>query len=289
MRVTVRAPATVANLGPGFDALAMALDMWCEFVVDDEAEPGIFAEGEEAEALPRDASNLAFRAITYLARESGRALPPVRLVCRGVIPLERGLGSSAAAVVGGLVAADRLLGTALPPDRLLELAADLEGHADNAAACLRGGIALAWLSDRGWRAERLEPSPELRPLLLVPSAERVATDEARRVLPRSVPHAVAAFTAGRAALLVLALTRRPNLLGAALEDRLHQPYRLPLAPAARALFEDLREAGIPVCVAGSGPALLAFEGPGVAVWPLGEGWTVLRPAPATAGATARVD
>jgi homoserine kinase len=284
VRLTVTAPATVANLGSGFDALALAVDLANEVVADTDAEPAVVVEGEGRDELPRDASNLVFRAMTYLARETGRPLPRMALRCVNRVPLQRGLGSSAAAVVAGLVLADRLLGTGLDRDRLLEVAIDIEGHPDNVSACLRGGLVLAYLSRHGWRAERLDAHPALRPVLLVPVDERVATEDARRVLPREVPLGDAAFNVGRAALAVLALTARPDLLGEALEDRLHQSRRLALAPAARALFEDLRQRSIPVCVAGSGPSLVVFEVGSSPLPELGPGWRVLRPAVSAAGA-----
>jgi homoserine kinase len=287
MPLVVGAPATVANLGPGFDALALAVDLWNEVEADTDAAPAVSVEGEGAGELPEDASNLVFRAMAWLAREAGGSLPPLALRCRNRIPLERGLGSSAAAVVSGLVLADRLLGTALDPDRLLEVAVDIEGHPDNVAACLRGGAVVAYLSRSGWRAERLAPHPVLRLAVLIPEHERLPTADARRVLPREVPLADAAFNLGRAALAVLALTERPALLPEALEDRLHQQRRLPLVPGARALFEELRAAGLPVCVAGAGPALLAFESEGFLVPDLGPGWRVLRLQPAAAGADVR--
>lgn len=283
----VRAPATVANLGPGFDALALAVDLRNEVEADIDAAPAVTVDGEGAGELPEDASNLVFRAMAWLARETGGSLPPFALRCRNRIPLERGLGSSAAAVVSGLVLADRLLGTALDPDRLLQVAVDIEGHPDNVAACLRGGAVLAYLSRSGWRAERLAPHQDLRLAVLVPEHERLPTADARRVLPREVPLADAAFNLGRAALAVLALTERPDLLPEALEDRLHQQRRLPLVPGARAMFEDLRAAGVPVCVAGAGPALLAFESDGLTVPDLGPGWRVLRLQPAPVGADVR--
>jgi homoserine kinase len=276
VRLVARVPATVANLGPGFDALALAVDLANEVVLDTEAPPAVGVEGEGKGELPEDASNLVFRAMAYLAREAGGTLPPFGLRCVNRIPLERGLGSSAAAVVAGLLLAHRVLGTGLDRDRLLEVAVDLEGHPDNVAACLRGGLAIAYLSRDGWRAEHLHPHPGLRPVLLVPEHERLPTADARRVLPRELALADAAFNAGRAALAVVALTQRPDLLGDALDDRLHQNRRLPLVPAARAVFEDLRAAGIPVCVAGAGPSLLAFESEGRRVPDLGPSWGCLR-------------
>jgi homoserine kinase len=285
MPFTVRVPATAANLGPGFDVLALALDLWNEIEVDLDAAPAVEVAGEGMGELPEDASNLVFRSMTYLAREAGGSFPPFALRCTNRIPLERGLGSSAAAVVAGLVAADRLLDAGLDADRFLEVAVDIEGHPDNVAGCLRGGLVLAYLSNAGWRAERLDPHPSLRPVLLVPEHERLATADARRVLPREVPLADAAFNAGRSALAVVALTERPELLRTALEDRLHQPRRLPLVPAARAVFEELRQAGIPVCVAGAGPSLLAFESEGATVPDLGPSWRMLRLRVSSGGAS----
>lgn len=284
MRLTARVPATVANLGPGFDALGLAVDLANEIVLDTEEEPRVAVEGEGAGELPEDATNLVFRTMAYLAREAGGSLPPFGLRCQNAIPLERGLGSSAAAVVAGLLLADRLLGSDLDADRLLEVAVDLEGHPDNVAACLRGGLVVAYLAQGGWRAERLDLHPALRPVLLIPEHERLPTANARRVLPQQVPIGDAAFNAARVALAVVALTDRPALLMDALEDRLHQDRRLELVPASRALFHDLRDGGFPVCVAGAGPSLLVFEPDDRWVPELGPGWRVLRTGPASSGA-----
>lgn len=275
MRLSVRVPATVANVGPGFDCMALAVDLHNEVILDTEAPPGVVVEGEGAGELPDGPSNLIVRAMVHLAQQAGGRLPPVGLTCRNRIPLQRGLGSSASAVVAGLLLGRRLLGASLAEDGLLEMAVDLEGHADNVAAALHGGVVLAYLGAEGWRVERLEASPALRPVLLVPLEERVATDEARRVLTTEVARAAASFNSARAALLVLALTTRPELLPEALEDRLHQQARLRLAPSSRALFADLREAGVPVCVAGSGPTLLAFDDGRHRLPDLGPGWRTM--------------
>jgi homoserine kinase len=173
--------------------------------------------------------------------------------------------------------ADRLLGADLSSDGLLERAIELEGHADNAAAALLGGVAIAYPTQAGWRAERLEPAAELRPVVLVSETERVSTDRARDVLEPQVDRTDASFNAARTALLTLALTSRPDLLPAALEDRLHQAARLELAPASKRLFHELASAGVPVCVAGSGPTLLAFETASAQVPDPGPGWRVFRP------------
>ncbi len=295
MRLRVRAPATAANLGPGFDCFGLALGLANEFVLDAEAAPGVEVRGEGAGELPADGSNLVVTALERVAREAGRGgdVPPFRLVCENGIPLARGLGSSASAVAAGVLLADRLLGLGMDPAALLEAAVAVEGHPDNVAACLRGGLVLVYRAaapgsgpgTAGWRAESLSPHPDLRPVALVPEGERLSTDEARRVLPATVPFEDAVFNASRAALAVAALTRDPGLLAEALQDRLHQPHRLPLVPGARALFERLRAEAIPVCVSGSGPTLLAFESPGRPVPDPGAGWRALRPGVSLDGAT----
>jgi homoserine kinase len=285
LRVTARVPATVANLGPGFDSFGLALSLYNEIEVDTDAEPGVLIEGEGADELPRDGSNLVVRAMQAFAIDVGRELPPLSIKCTNAIPLERGLGSSAAAAVGGLLLADRLLGVAVDRTELLRLATALEGHADNSAAALSGGLAVAYLTDDGWRAERVDPTSSLRPVVLISERERMGTEAARRSLPDDVALEDAIFNASRAGLLILALTVRPELLGAAVEDRLHQEARLGLAPAAAELFGRLRHAGVPVCVAGSGPTLLAFESEQASVPDPGDGWRLLRVEVAPEGAT----
>ena len=217
------------------------------------------------------------RALDEVTRRAGGPARPYRLSCRNGIPLQRGLGSSAAAVVAGVLLADRLHGLGLAADELLTLAADLEGHADNVAAGLLGGLTVAYRAADRWRAVRLDPSPDLVPVVLVPGGARTATHEARAVLPASVPFEDAAHALGRAALAVVALTARPELLGDALDDRLHEPARLGLAPASAVLLARLRGAGIPACLAGSGPSLLAFDRAGRPVPDPGPAWTTLRP------------
>jgi homoserine kinase len=263
----------------------MALDLYNEVEIDTEASPNVAVEGEGAGELPLDASNLIFRAMAYLTSQTGAALPPFAMRCVNRIPLERGLGSSSAAVVAGVVLADALGGTELTEDRLLQIAVDVEGHADNVSPALRGGCVVAYLSRDGWRAERIPVSADLRPVVLVPLEERMPTSEARRVLPLKVPREDAWFNAGRAALLTIALTGREDLLAEALEDKLHQQVRLPLVPGARAVFQELRDRGIPVCVSGAGPSLLAFETSRGAVLDPGPGWIVHRLSVSSEGAT----
>lgn len=287
MALLARAPATVANLGPGFDSLALALDLWNEVRVDLDAEPAVEVRGEGEGELPSDASNLVVTTMRSVMEGSGSSLPPMRVSCTNRIPLERGLGSSAAAVVTGLLLGHRLLGEPWEPDRLLRMAVDVEGHADNVAACLRGGAVVAYRSGSGWQAAPISIHPDLRPVALVPEHERLPTADARLALPRDVPLEDAAFNAGRSALAVLALSERPDLLEVALDDRLHQERRLSMVPASRALFDELREAGIPVCVAGAGPSLLAFERDEQLVPEPGPGWRALRVQTAGRGADVR--
>ncbi len=279
MRLTARVPATSANLGPGFDCFGLALDLWNDVVIDTEGDPGVTWEGEGADELPTDGSDLVSRAMAHAARAGGAPLPPLAL--RGVnrIPLERGLGSSAAATVVGIAVADRLLGLGFEPEETLELAGELEGHPDNAAAAIAGGFTLAF----GDGVIRLDAHPSLNPIALIPLDIRLSTSEARAALLDVVGRPEAVFNAGHAAATVVALTSEPALLTQTLRDRLHQEARLALVPEVKTVFDDLTRAGIPVCVSGAGPTLLAFELPGTPVPDLGERWRILRLAVAPTG------
>jgi homoserine kinase len=272
VRLRVRVPATSANLGPGFDCFGLALDLCNEVLVDDSGS-GVSWEGEGAAELPLDGSDAISAAARAVARQAGSELAPFSLRGENRIPLARGLGSSAAATVAGVAIADRLLGLSLDPSEVVRRAASLEGHPDNVAAATLGGLTLAYESG----VIRLEPSPELRPVVLVPNGLRLATAEARAALPETISRADAVFTLGRAAVAVVALTSDPTLLPEALKDRVHQPYRLPLVPEADALFRRLVGAGVAVCVSGAGPSLLAFDLPDAPVPEPPPGWRTLRP------------
>ncbi len=272
MRLRARVPATSANLGPGFDCFGLALDLCNEVTVDTEAEPAVTWEGEGADELPTDGTDMVSRAMSHTARAGGALLPAIALHGLNRIPLERGLGSSAAAGVAGIELADRLLELRLEREEVLELAGELEGHPDNAAAAIAGGLTLAF----GDGIVRLDPHPGLRPVVLVPMRIRLPTASAREALPAEVPLPDAVYNAGHAAAAVIALTGRPALLARALGDRLHQDARLALVPQVRAVFDELRERGVPVCVSGAGPALLAFEVGGLEVPDLGPEWRILR-------------
>jgi homoserine kinase len=262
--VRIRVPASSANLGPGFDTLALALSRYDE-VLASTADDGLVVEvaGEGAGEVPLDERHLVVRAMREAFKAFGETPPGLRLRCTNHIPHGRGLGSSAAASVAGAVAAGALLGRELEPDRelLLQVAAAMDGHADNAAASLLGGFVVAW-SYRGnngdaYGAARLEPHAELRPVALIP-AEESSTAMTRRLLPETVPLSDAAFTASRTALGVCAFTSRPELLFAATEDRLHQPYRRPAYPASLQLVDQLRGRGVPAVISGAGPTVLAL-------------------------------
>lgn len=258
--VTVRAPASSANLGPGYDSFGLALARFDE-VTGTVTGGGlrVTATGNGAGALPTDESHLVVRAARAAFDRLGGQPAGLHVDCRNRIPHGRGLGSSAAAIVSGILLARAL--TVDGPELLddagaLALATELEGHPDNVAACLLGGGTVAWLEDGVGRAARFSPSGVL-PVLLVPE-QRSATSAARAALPGIVPHADAAFNAGRAGLLVLALTGRPDLLFAATEDRLHQRYRASGIPETAQLVDRLRATGLPAMVSGAGPSVLVL-------------------------------
>src|SRR6266508_2983203 len=238
--VRVRAPATSANLGPAFDAAGLAIDWWDEL----EAVPGpadaIQVSGEQAELLPTGPDSLVAVAMRRLAAEAGTRLPPLHLSLVKGFPLGRGFGSSAAA-------------------DLLALACELEGHPDNVAPCLHGGATVAWMEDGRPRQRAAPLHPDLVAVALVAPAP-MPTTEARRLLPERVPFQVAVHTAGRAALLPLALAGDTELLLPATEDLLHQPWRLARTPVAARLLELLRDRGHAAFVSGAGPSLLVLCG-----------------------------
>ncbi|HEU5035046.1 MAG TPA: homoserine kinase [Mycobacteriales bacterium] len=256
----IRVPATSANLGPGFDALGLALSLYDDVVVR-VTESGLTVDvaGMGAATVARNARNLVVRAMRATFDRLGGQPRGLEVVCANRIPHGRGLGSSAAAIVGGVVAARALVvggAERMSDDEVLQLATDLEGHPDNVAACLRGGLTLSWTDDVA-RAVDLPVSAELAPVVFVPGTSS-STKATRRLLPATVPHRDAAHSAARSALLVTALRERLDLLLPATEDRLHQPYRAPAMPRSAALVGELRDAGVPAVVSGAGPTVLAF-------------------------------
>ncbi|MBI3687645.1 MAG: homoserine kinase [Actinobacteria bacterium] len=259
--VRVRVPATSANLGPGFDALGLALTLYDDVVVT-VVDAGLHVDvaGEGVDQVPRSERHLVVRSLRAGFELLGGQPPGVQVVCANRIPHGRGLGSSAAAIVAGLVAARALVPGAaevLDDATLLRRATELEGHPDNVAACLRGGLSIAWVDETGPRVASPVPDRSLRPVAFVPPT-RASTARVRRLLPESVPHLDAARNAGRAALLVHALTTAPELLLAATEDWLHQRYRVSAMPRSAALVSRLRGSGVPAVISGGGPTVLAF-------------------------------
>jgi homoserine kinase len=258
LRVHVRVPATSANLGPGFDALGLALALYNEVTAAESDSISVTIEGEGAGRLPPNGNNVVARAVRQAYEAAGRPFKGVTLTCLNRVPAARGLGSSAAAWVGGLVAGNALLGGPLSRDALLALAARAEGHPDNVAAALLGGLTVSCVLGDGRVATVSLPVPgAVRWVVLVPEVTS-ATAEARAVLPPSVPRADAVFNVQRVALLLAALqSGRFDLLGAALDDRLHQPYRLKLFPWMPAVADAARAAGAFGCVlSGAGSSLL---------------------------------
>jgi homoserine kinase len=288
----VRAPATSANLGPGFDALGLALALYDE--VEARVTDGglaIEVSGEGSETAAAGEQHLVVRAMRAAFGAIGAQPPGIALRCVNAIPHGRGLGSSAAAVCCGLLAARALAGPgepvaacdpvppdgAAPPDgavlsdeAVFQLAAALEGHPDNVAACLAGGLTIAWSPRPAGTPAGAAPAPRLlriavpttlRAVACVPSVP-LATEAARQALPPAVPHAAAAANAARSALLVAALTGAPQVLFEATEDFLHQPYRADLMPETAGLLDALRREGAAAVVSGAGPAVLvlSFDG-----------------------------
>ena len=288
--VRVRVPATSANLGPGFDSLGLALGLYDDVVVR-VADSGLHIDiaGEGASTLPRTEDHLLVRALRTAFDVLGGQPRGLEVVCANRIPHGRGLGSSAAAVCAGIVAA-RAVTTGgaerLDETTALELATELEGHPDNVAACLWGGFTVAWTDGGAARAIRLEPAASIVPVVFVPS-QPLLTETARGLLPRTVPHVDAAANAGRAALLVEALTRRPELLFPATEDRLHQDYRAPAMADSVDLVHRLRAEQVPAVISGAGPTVLALAEEGAAdkvAQLAGEGWAANRLTLDTTGA-----
>ncbi|SCF10324.1 homoserine kinase [Micromonospora mirobrigensis] len=277
--VRVRVPATSANLGPGFDALGLALGLHDDVAAEVSAEPGVrvTVTGEGAGELPADDRHLVARAMRATFDVLGGRPTGLALECVNRIPQARGLGSSSAAIVAGVLLARALVVDGL--QRLddaaaLRLAAEIEGHPDNVAPCLLGGFTVAWTEPAGARAVSLAVADGVRPTVFVPD-ERGLTAVARAALPAAVPHADAALTAGRAALLVHALTGAPELLLPATVDRLHQDYRAEGMPGTAALVTALRAAGVAAVVSGAGPTVLALTEPPEGFAP-GMGWRSWR-------------
>lgn len=259
--------ASSANLGPGFDSIGLALSL-CDEVVVETTDSGlvVVVEGEGAGQVPLDAEHLVVRAIHHGLRAVGVGAPGLVVRCRNAIPHSRGLGSSAAAVVGGLAAVNGLVAqtdsTPLSVDRLIQLCSEFEGHPDNAAAAVLGGAVVSWTDRTGaeprYSAVSLRLHPDIQLFCAIPE-ERSLTAETRVLLPSRVSHEDASFNVSRAALLVVALTERPDLLMPATEDVLHQPQRAPAMRGSAEYLRVLRRHNIAATLSGAGPSLIAMS------------------------------
>jgi homoserine kinase len=259
--VKVRVPATSANLGPGFDTLGIALSYYDDLEVTALA-PGkiiVEVEGEGADQVPKDESHLVVKAILETFRRFDQPLPGLALKAKNRIPHGRGMGSSGAAIVSGIMAAKGLLDgiVEISDKAMLDLATEFENHPDNVAPALFGGLSIAWEDEEGPHTKKLSVHRGVSPLVLVPNTV-MSTELARSMQPDSVPHEDAVFNVSRSALLVAAMVSSPELLLAATEDRLHQNYRAAAMPETDALIQLLRSKGHAAVVSGAGPSVLVL-------------------------------
>ena len=298
-KLRVRVPATSANLGPGFDTLGIALAYGDELIVTTtDSGVRVQVEGVGEGEVPTDERNLVVRSAAHVFERLGRTLPGLEIEAHNRIPHGRGMGSSGSAIVAGVMIAAGLLANdpvaplQLTEDELLGFATELEGHPDNVAPALFGGLTIAWVGENDApRFKRLMVHRGVSPLVLVPDFT-MSTELARSLQPKQVPHEDAVFNVSRSALLVAALTQSPELLFEATEDRLHQNYRGEAMPATRDLIGALRAAGHAAVVSGAGPSVLVLAGdPGerIAAAELAEkqgaGWRALLLAVDIKGAT----
>lgn len=259
--VKIRVPGTTANCGPGFDAMGIACTIYNELELTLSNEGGITLEviGEGAGAIPADNSNIVVKAIKMVLAKTGHNYQGIKLKLTNNIPLARGLGSSAAAIVGGLIAANELTGNTLTKENILDMATAIEGHPDNVAPAIFGGITISILASGNTQYLRFLPPNDFSMVVVIPSFN-LSTRAARKVLPDSVPFSDAVFNVGRTALLVGALCcGELKLLSSALEDRLHQSYREKLIPGMAQVLSSARQAGaLGAALSGAGPCLIAF-------------------------------
>ncbi len=258
--VTVHVPATTANLGPGYDCLGLALGLHNEVALALADEPDVQIEGEGADTLPRDRTHLVLGAAQAAADAAGERLPAVALRQLNRIPLARGMGSSSAAIVGGILGANELLDLGLTERQMLEIATEREGHPDNVAPALLGGLTVCCTLESGEVVvERLEVASGLSCVVAIPDFE-VATVDAREALPDTIDHADGVFNLCRVGLVVAGLVAGDfDVLGEAMRDRLHQPYRAPLVPGMEGAINAALDAGAHgAALSGSGPTVVAF-------------------------------
>jgi homoserine kinase len=259
----VSVPATSANLGPGFDTLGLALDLRDRYAAQvlDDATFDVDVSGEGSAEVKKDKNNLVIKAMLHGFEHMGQKPKGIALRQLNVIPHGRGLGSSAAAIVGGLALARALvLGgeQLMTTDEMIALGTELEGHPDNIAAAVLGSATIAWTENYVGRGVSIKVNPKIKALLFIPESH-LATAKARKLLPENIPHQDAVLNASRAALLVHAIESRPDLLLEATEDLLHQNYRAEAMPKSMALVTKLRAAGVPAMISGAGPSVLVLH------------------------------
>jgi homoserine kinase len=261
-RVKVSVPATTANLGPGFDTLGMALTIGDELIVSAIKGSGITVDvhGVGAGEVATDETNLIARSLAHAFASKNIAVPGLHLEAHNVIPHGRGLGSSGAAIVAGVMAAKGLLEgiVEFSSSELLALATDMEGHPDNIAPSLFGGLTIAWMTDQGPKHKKLSVHRGVSLVVAVPEDASMSTSLARSLQPETVPHKDAIFNLSRSALLIAALIQSPELLFEATEDRLHQNYRASAMQDTDALLQSLRKLGFAAVVSGAGPSVLVL-------------------------------
>lgn len=261
-KISARIPATTANLGPGFDCMGLALEVYDSVSVEPSASTGdeIVIDGVGADSLPRDRSHLVLGTLRDLVEGQGWEVPPVRLSCTNRIPHGQGLGSSASAIVAGLVAGKayaEALGHDVSGVDLVQIGSDIDGHPDNVAPCLNGGLNVSWDDDGRWGVAHLSPHPDIRAIVAIPQTV-LSTKIARGLIPAEVSHADAVRNSSRAALCIHAFTTDPSLLLPATEDYLHQRYRASAYPTSYDLVQRLRADGIAAAISGAGPAVIMF-------------------------------
>ncbi len=261
--VQVSVPATSANLGSGFDTLGLALELRDRYAAQvlDDATFDIDVTGEGSDEIKKDKNNLVIKAMMHGFEHMGQKPKGIALRQLNLISHGRGLGSSAAAIVGGLALARELVlggDQLLTDEEMIRLGTELEGHPDNIAAAVLGGATIAWMQDGAGRAVGIKVDPRIKALLFIPEAQ-LATSKARKLLPETIPHHDGVLNASRAALLVHAIQSRPDLLLEATEDLIHQNYRAEAMPKSMALVTKLRSAGVPAVISGAGPSVMVLH------------------------------
>jgi len=259
-RIKVSVPATSANLGPGYDSLALALELRDEVTAElnSENKVSVMITGEGAGILPNDHTHLIAKTIIQTAQVFDLEIGGFTLDCKNAIPQGRGLGSSAAAVIAGLTIARELLDLEIDDDFVLQTATKIEGHPDNASACLLGGLTISWETENGEVNTRaMNVNQAIIPVVGIAKTE-LATEKARGLIPTQVPHSDAVYNSARTALLVAALVADPGSLLDATSDKLHQQYRRPAYPESMELVDLLRKNNVAACISGAGPTVLAL-------------------------------